>query len=556
MDNIIEIDCLCIPAIRYNLTKKSIVPNKAFSQISKAQGMISKFHSFLQDSISNNSENSSYYLTYYLNNVEFLVNFIKINHSDEYIITLHKTSFMENAIREMTITKNIEREFYDILGVMHDDFVIINRNGVILAVLDNFEAMYGISSEEAVGKTIYEMEERKIFNPSVAIRVFKSKKAETLLQLTGAKKYLMCTAIPIKDENNNIVKVISYTRDVTKYESLKDEYNKLSNTLEIYSAELAELRQNKIVFPSVMGSSPAVSKIIKTVDRIANFDANVLFTGESGVGKTMFAKLMHSQSNRKSGPFMEINCGAIPDSLLESELFGYEKGAFTGANKEGKLGLIELANTGTLFLDEIGDLPLHMQVKLLKVIQEKSLIRIGGSEQIKIDFRLIAATNKDLGKMVREGSFREDLFYRLNVITINIPSLRERKEDVFPLCMHFLDKYNDEYGLNRTLSNTVIDYLTEYAWPGNIRELENTIERMVLTSDDYMISEENLPYQIKSNVISPTIDYKQSLKEILESVEKKIILDSFKKHNSTVGVAKELGISQPSASLKLKKYLK
>ena len=212
------------------------------------------------------------------------------------MITLQDTSPLNNTVKKMRAVRDMENEFYEILGAIHDDFVIIDSKGVIIKVLDNFDKMYGIPGEEAIGKTIFEMEERKIFNPSVAIRVFRSGKAETMLQLTGANKYLMCTAIPIKGPDNEIIKIISYTRDVTKYETLKSEYNKLSETLEKYSAELEHFRSSKNAHPSIIGSSNAIKNIIETVDKVSKFDANILFTGESGVGKQCLPRLILKHS--------------------------------------------------------------------------------------------------------------------------------------------------------------------------------------------------------------------------------------------------------------------
>ncbi|MCG8485604.1 MAG: sigma 54-interacting transcriptional regulator [Clostridia bacterium] len=551
------IESIHIPALMFNKNHDTVETNSAFHQLFDHEHLDKIMIHIHQTLTTKKNINVSYYSKIDLDDMDYLLAWIKVNPSSKYLITFESTDYLTPAIREFAVFKDLEEDFYHILEAMHDDFVIIDQQGVIQKVLPNFESMYGVSSKEAIGKTVQEMEKNKIFNPSVAIHVFKTKKPETMLQLTGAGKYLMCTAIPIKDENNEIIKIVSYTKDVTKYETLKEEYKKLENTLLIYSAELEQLRQDRQIFSSIIGNSQIMKHINQTADRISKFDANVLFTGESGVGKTMFAKLMHAQSTRKSGPFIEINCGAIPDTLLESELFGYEKGAFTGANKEGKLGLIELSNGGTLFLDEIGDLPLHMQVKLLKVIQEKRIMRIGSSEEMHVNFRLITATNKNLPEMVEQEKFREDLFYRLNVITIHVPSLKDRKEDIFTLCMHFVDQFNKKYNLNRALSNTVLDCLIEYQWPGNIRELENTIERLILTSEDYMITEEYLPAAIKRTGISqPNLSGDKPLKEILESVEKQVIVNAYQKHKTSIGVAKALGISQPSASLKINKYIK
>ena len=476
------------------------------------------------------------------------------NRLDVFLVPME---FIDPAVSHSSSVKKVEQVFYDILESIHDDFVIINKNGVIEKVLPNFQEMYGISAEEAVGKTVYEMEERKIFNPSIAIRVMKSKKRETILQLTGANKYLMCTAIPIMDKEGNIQRIISYTRDMTKYEALKKEYSNLEQTLAAYSTQLGQLREERKENSKIIGSSTAIRNVIDTIDKVAKFDANVLLTGESGVGKTLFAEAIHSASGRQDAPFITINCGAIPENLLESELFGYEKGAFTGASNEGKPGLIELSHKGVLFLDEIGDLPLHMQVKLLKVIQDKKVTRVGGIKEKQVDFRLIAASNKDILDLINQEKFREDLYYRINVISIHIPPLRERPEDVFPLATHFLERFGEKYEVKHILNNTAMSYLEQYSWPGNARELANVIERLVITEEEYVITENNLPTHIYNRKNIPEYDIKdRTLKSILEEVEKDVLIRSYREHGTTMAVAKALGISQPSASVKLSKYLK
>lgn len=536
--NNIDINSMCIATAIYDSRNVRLASNKFFDELFQTEMEMSTFELFIFDNI-----NEKHFI-YEIGFNKYFVSNIEISKKHDYIITL------ENADQLNDIVRSRENEFYEILNAIRNYFAVINKDGVIVEVMGNFNKLYDFNNDDVIGRTIYEMEERKIFNPSVAIRAFKSGKPETMLQLTHANKYLVCTALPIKDTKNEVLKVICYTTD----EILKNEYNKLSDTYKALNIDLSCSPRNKNTSPNIIGNSDAINKVISTVNKISIFDTNVLFTGNSGVGKTIFARLTHAKSNRRNGPFIEINCGAIPENLLESELFGYEKGSFTGANKEGKMGLIELAKSGTLFLDEIGDLSLHMQVKLLKAIQEKRITRVGGTESITVDFRLISATSKNLKKMVKNGEFREELFYRINVITINIPNLNERREDIHLLCKHFLEKFNNKYGLNKILSKTALDYLTKYNWPGNIRELENTIEMLVLTTEDNMILEEHLPIDIKSGTIDITDKEIKTLKNILEKFEKEIILNSYKKHKTTIGVAKELGISQSSASLKINKY--
>lgn len=466
------------------------------------------------------------------------------------------TDALDNVYGNLSKSKKVEQEFFDILESLHDDFVIISNKGIIEKVLPSFDELYGISSADAIGRSVQEMEEREIFNPSVALRVLKSLKAEVMLQKISSGAYLMCTAIPIFDREGNLHKVISYTRNVTKYENLKDEYRKLEETVYLYTTQLEQLKKEHEENTKIKGNSKIIRRIINMIDRVSKFDTNVLLTGESGVGKTMFAEAIHNSSNRKEQPFITINCGAIPENLLESELFGYEKGAFTGANQDGKAGLIEMAHNGTLFLDEIGDLPLLMQVKLLKVIQDKKVTRVGGIKEKSVDFRLVSASNKDLIKLIGENKFREDLYYRLNVLSIHIPPLRDRKEDIFFLITHFLNKFNEKYKVSHTFSNKAINYLELYSWPGNIRELENVIERMVIITDDYIINEDMLPQNIYTKDSIGNYDTSdKTLKEILEQVEKNIITKCYEEHKTSTQVAKVLGISQPSASLKIKKYI-
>ncbi len=467
------------------------------------------------------------------------------------------TSKMENVFPQLNHTKKIENDFYKILESIYDDFTIINKDGIIEKVLPNFESVYGVPSKEAIGSTIFEMEHRKIFNPCISARVMKSNKPETMLQVTKNNKYLMCAAVPIFSDNNELEKIISYTRDVEKYELLEEEHRKLQDTMTSYLVQLEQLKQEYKKNSKIIGVSQKIKNLIHTAMKVAKFDATVFINGESGVGKNMLADLIHSSSKRADAPFICINCGAIPEHLLESELFGYEKGAFTGAGQAGKAGLIELADHGTLFLDEICDLPLHMQVKLLKVIQEKKVIRVGGVVEKSIDFRLIAATNKNVEKMVEQGTFREDLYYRLNVLSLTVPPLRERKEDIFPLINHFTKKFNEQYEINHVFTNSAINYMEAYCWPGNIRELENVVERTILTADDYSITEEQLPYYIYSNEHPHNVSKKsRTLKQILEDVEKEVLLDSYERNGTTTKVAIELGVSQPTVSVKLNKYFK
>jgi len=299
-------------------------------------------------------------------------------------------------------------------------------------------------------------------------------------------------------------------------------------------------------------------RLIDLVLRISRVDSTVLLIGESGVGKDVFARLLYRLSDRNEQPFISVNCGAIPENLLESEFFGYQKGAFTGADNQGKAGLFEQANQGILFLDEVGELPLHLQVKLLKVIQDRRCRRLGGTKDISLNVRIIAATNRDLNKMVSEGLFRADLFYRLNVVPITIPPLRERREDILPLSLMFLKRFNKKYKVSQTLGHELMSFLETYDWPGNVRELQNIVERMVVTADTDVLTPEHLPQSIKDcgckGLPYSDLPKTMNLKVAREALESKLIMSALSKTGNTRKAGKLLGIDHSNVIRKAQRY--
>jgi DNA-binding NtrC family response regulator len=309
-------------------------------------------------------------------------------------------------------------------------------------------------------------------------------------------------------------------------------------------------------FTEIIGKTPAIQQIFQTVQKIAPTDSTVLITGETGVGKELIAREIHSASHRRSHPFVKVNCAAIPETLLESELFGYEKGAFTGAvtNKPGRF---EIAHQGTIFLDEIGEMSPHLQAKLLSVVQDKAFERVGGVKTIKVDIRIISATNQDLQSGVQSGKFRSDLFYRLNVVPIHIPPIRERKDDLIPLIDYFLKKFKTKYQKKITsLSPEIIAAFSNYNWPGNIRELENVLERMILMSETDTISLNQLPIEIRgTGSIIETSTLREKIDIISHVTEKQMIIDALSKTNQNrTKAAKLLGISRRTLQNKIKEY--
>ena len=327
---------------------------------------------------------------------------------------------------------------------------------------------------------------------------------------------------------------------------------KISQEVEIIT-KIGENQVKDINLEEHVFESDEIKKILRNTLRVAKYECSVLITGESGVGKEIFASIIYKASKRNQGPYVKINCSSIPENLLESELFGYEKGAFTGANKEGKLGFFEIANGGTLFLDEIGELPLSLQAKFLRALQEKEIYRVGGVQPIKVDVRIVAATNRDLAEMVKNGKFREDLYYRLNVFQIHVPPLRERKGDIIPIAKHFINIYNKKFNMNKYFEESAYLYLLEYPWYGNIRELDNLIQRLLISSEQNIITVMDVVNNLdKKELIDENNNL--TLEEELEKIEYNILMKAKLKYGTTRKMATALGISQPTLVRKLKKY--
>ncbi|WP_162141531.1 sigma-54 interaction domain-containing protein [Desulfoscipio gibsoniae] len=310
---------------------------------------------------------------------------------------------------------------------------------------------------------------------------------------------------------------------------------------------------------NIVAKSGKMLTLLDLCYKVAQYDASVLILGESGVGKEAIARYIHRASKRyDKGKFIGVNCGAFSQDLISSELFGYESGAFTGAKREGKPGLFELAHCGTLFLDEVAELPLDFQVKFLRVLQECQFMRVGGTKNIKVDVRIIAATNQDIMQMVKIGKFRSDLFYRLNVIAINVPPLRERKEDISQLVNHFLRTFNAKYQIIKLFSDETLDLLKNQDWPGNVRELANLVERLILTTNDHVIRPGHLPASFfadhKTEIMAAEGEDLVPLKEAVKGLEKQLVIKALNMYGSTYKAAKVLGVSQSTMARKAKKY--
>ncbi|RKQ15963.1 sigma-54 interaction domain-containing protein [Ureibacillus endophyticus] len=353
-----------------------------------------------------------------------------------------------------------------------DVMIVTDGSGKVLFANPAFERLFDDKLEEVIGYPIADMEKQT----TATSKVLESGKMETVIYTTYKGKQILSTGVPVYDENGELSRIYINSRDISELNSLREKYQESQVLASKYYVELLELKKQNT--KNFISHSKEMNQILETVYQIANVDSTVLLLGESGVGKDRIANIIHEESLRSDkGSFVKINCGAIPPELLESELFGYEKGAFTGANKDGKAGYFEFADKGTIFLDEIGELPKNLQVKLLRVIQDQTVTRVGGLKEKQIDVRIIAATNRDLEMMVKQGDFREDLFYRLNVVPIVIPPLRKRREDIPFLISYYLEQFNSKYSKNINLDTETLEKLYKYNWPGNIRELSNVIER-------------------------------------------------------------------------------
>lgn len=440
-----------------------------------------------------------------------------------------------------------------------DGILIADNQANVIYLNKAYEETTGLTRDIMLDKNLKDLLEEGLFNKCVTLHVLEKNEAISIIHKYVSGKTALTTGKPVYDEKGNIIAVICNTRNITELINLKSELYKTKELTKKYSEEIKILRKTALFHEDFIYKSKVMEETIKLALKVSIYDTTVLITGESGTGKEVLAKFIHNESKRKEEAFIKVNCAAIPKDLFESELFGYTEGAFTGASKEGKPGMFELANGGTILLDEIGELPLQVQSKLLRVIQEREVFRIGAKKPTNLDVRILAATNRNLEKEVEEGNFREDLLFRLNVIPINIPPLRERPEDVPELIRFFLEKLNKKYNKIISIKEETINILKSYSWPGNVRELENLVEYLFIMSTTDEIDVEQLPpriitEQIENNFHHNLINGGSKLTYMVELYEKTLIESTLKNYTSIRQASKALGVHYSTLSRKVKKY--
>lgn len=445
---------------------------------------------------------------------------------------------------------------YDIIECSYDGIYITDGEANTIFLNKSYEKITGMKRKEMLTKNMKCLEKNGFISKSATLMVLKSRDSVTIEQKFKTGKKVVVSSNPIFDDKGNIIMVVTNVRDVTELYELKEQLKKNKELTEKYYSQVEVMRNQLLNFSDIVAKDEKMLNILEMVRKVAKLDTTILLLGETGVGKERIAKYVHKNSKRSQKSFIKIDCGAIPYNLIESELFGYEKGAFTGANKEGKIGLFEVADLGTIFLDEVGELPLDMQVKLLRVLQEGEIKRVGGNNTIKVDVRIIAATNRNLEEMIKNKTFREDLYYRLNVVPIRILPLRERTGDIEPLIDHFLSVFNKKYDFSKSITCGAIDSLKAYAWPGNVRELKNIVERAIIMSPGDKILRSDIPInEAWSNRCElKFIDKKVNMKEEVEKLEEQLIENAFAKYGNVRDAAAELGINASTLVRKRKRY--
>lgn len=461
---------------------------------------------------------------------------------------------IEAMAREMRSFKELSKELTVIINSSPEGLWVSDGEANVLRINAASERINNLKAAEVVGRNMKSLMEQGFLVRSATLEVIEQKKLVEMLETTKDGRKIIKTGIPVFNDDGNLIRVVVSERDVTEIDGLQRKLEEQAAISDHFQHQMLEMQQAELASIKVIAESPAMTRALKHAIKVSSADSSVLILGESGVGKGLFADLIHLRSKRAEKPLIKINCGAIPETLIESELFGHEKGAFTGA-QSAKPGHLELADGGVLFLDEVAELPLSSQVKLLRFLEDGRVTRLGATKSQTVDVRILAATHRNLEEMVEQKEFRLDLYYRLNVIPLYIPALKERRDCILPLIRHYIDLFGKKNGLKKRLSGAALDVILAYSWPGNVRELMNICERLVVMSDTEVIDIQDLPQQIVGSINRTALPTKgMTLQQALDSHERSILAETMREYGNQYKTADILGVNQSTIARKIKKY--
>lgn len=472
-------------------------------------------------------------------------------------ILIH-SSQLDTMTRRLPSFHTLSRELDTIIDSSSDGLFVCDAEANVIRINPASEKIHNTTADKIIGRNMRDLIDTGFIDRSAALETSLSREPASMLQNKNGRM-LISIATPVFDEQNQLTRVVVSERDITEIENLQHELEAQQALKNGLRDQMLAMQQAELEAQQIIARSPTMIRAMGQAIKVSKVDSSVLILGESGVGKGLIADMIHKNSARTKQPLIKINCGAIPESLIEAELFGYEKGAFTGAQATGKPGHFELADGGTLFLDEIAELPLSSQVKLLRFLEDGQITRLGDTRSRTVNVRVLAATHQDLDQRVEQGRFRLDLYYRLNVIPIQVPALRERHDCIVPLIRHYIDKFSNQVGSNKRLTRAALDALTAYPYPGNVRELMNLCERMVVMADTDLIDISDLPAQVTTFTTENPLGFNhllpgQTLQQALDHVEKKLLETACQQHKNQMAVAAALGVNQSTIARKLKKH--
>ncbi len=469
-----------------------------------------------------------------------------------------ESSGLEEMAMQMSFFQEIISELEAVINSSSEGLWICDGEANVLRMNPASERIHGVNAEDVIGRNMQDLVDEGFIDKSATLEVIKARSVVNILQNRKGRK-LVITGTPVFDTVGKLIRIVSSVRDITEIETMQRELEEQEALKDQLRNHMLELQHIELASRRVIAKSPCMLKALRQSIKVGSVGSSVLLLGESGVGKGLIADIIHKNSPRSEKPLIRINCGAIPDSLIESELFGYEKGAFTGASTGGKPGYLELADGGTLFLDEIAELPAPSQVKLLRFLEDGRITRLGGTASRTVDVRILAATHRDLEEMIAQGKFRLDLYYRLKVVPISVPAVRERRDCILPLIQHYIEFFGTKNGISKRLTRAASDALLTYPYPGNVRELMNICERLVVMSETELIDLKDLPNDIvprTKEVTAEAADWTNNLtlQQAMDILERKMLAQSLELHRNQRQMATALGINQSTVARKLEKH--